>query len=367
MIIDAHAHLVTPLSLLGVRSALQVSGGQHTLEWIREMLPQADLDAALARNLRLMDEVGTDIQILSPRPFTLMHSHHRFDDVDTWIRLQNDIIAENVRKHPTRFRGMGALPQVNGLPIETTFAEFDRCMDELGFVGLLVNPDPSEGKGDSPHLGEAYWDPLWTRAAERDVPILIHSAGCCGRENYDEHFATEESMAITKLAHADVFTRFPGIKIIVAHGGGAIPYQIGRWRSHWLVKQAAVKPHIAAFFTALEAAAKAGEPLPPRPDDLETFDDVLKRFYFDTDLHDAEALKLLFGKVGVERCMFGTERPGSGGGPNLETGFPLDDIRRTIDSIDTLSDTDRNRLYHGTALEIFTRIPADIVAEHRRG
>jgi 4-oxalmesaconate hydratase len=362
MIIDAHAHLVTPLSLLGVRSALQVSGGQHSLEWIREMLPQADLDAALEKNLKLMDEVGTDMQILSPRPFTLMHSHHRFDDVDVWVRLQNDLIAENVHKHPTRFRGMGALPQVNGLPIETCFAEFDRCIDALGFVGMLVNPDPSEGKGDSPHLGESYWDPLWARAAERDVPILIHSAGCCGRENYDEHFATEESLAITKLAHSDVFGRFPGLKIMIAHGGGTIPYQIGRWRSHWLIKQGATKPHLGAYFAALAAAAKAGQPHPARPEDLETFDDVLKRFYFDTDLHDPDALRLLIGKVGIDRCLFGTERPGSGGGLNLETGFPLDDIKRTLDSIETLSDADRRRLYRDNALAVFTRIPADIVA-----
>jgi hypothetical protein len=98
--------------------------------------------------------------------------------------------------------------QVNGLPIETTLKELHRCIDELGFVGILVNPDPSEGKGDSPHIGQGYWYPLWKEAEELDVPILIRSAGCCGRETYDEHFTTEESMAITKLAHADIFANF---------------------------------------------------------------------------------------------------------------------------------------------------------------
>jgi 4-oxalmesaconate hydratase len=363
MIIDAHAHLVTPLSLLGVRTGLEVSGGQHSLEWLQAMLPQADLDAALEKNIKLMDEVGTDLQIVSPRPFMLMHSHRRFKDVATWVRLQNDIIHQNVRKHPTRFRGMAALPQVNGLPIETTFDELHRCINDLGFVGILVNPDPSEGKGDSPHIGEDYWRPLWEKAAQLDVPILIHSAGCCGRETYDEHFATEESMAITKLAHTDIFERHPKLKIIISHGGGAIPYQIGRWRSHWLMSQGATKPHIARYFKDLEEAAKARKAFPERPADLETFDDVLRKFYFDTDVHDPESMKLLFGKVGVDRCLFGTERPGSGGGLNLATGRPMDDLKYTIDHIDTLTEEDRRKLYQDNALNVFSRIPREIIGE----
>jgi 4-oxalmesaconate hydratase len=363
MIIDAHAHLVTPLSLLGISTGLQVSGGQHSLKWLRAMLPQSDLDASLEKNLKIMDEVGTDMQIISPRPFSLMHSHRRFDDIVMWVRLQNDIIAENVEKHPDRFRGMAALPQMNGAPIETVFEELDRCIDELGFVGVLLNPDPAEGGGDGPHLGQPYWDPLWKKLAAKDVPVLVHSAGCCGRETYDEHFATEESLAITKLSHTDIFERHPRLKIIISHGGGAIPYQIGRWRSHWLMSQGADKPHIAEYFKAVEAAAKAGKKLPKRPDDLVTFDDMLRKFYFDTDVHDPASMQLLFEKVGVDRCLFGTERPGSGGGLNLETGRPMDDLKYTIDNIASLSSADRRALYQDNALKVFTRIPREIVAD----
>lgn len=363
MIIDAHAHLVTPLSVMGIRAALQVSGGQHSIEWLRAMLPQEDLDKAVARNIAIMDAVGTDMQFLSPRPYTLMHSHRRFEDVNIWVRLQNDLIHENVKKYPARFRGVAGLPQVNGQPIEIVFPELHRCIDELGFVGVLLNPDPSEGQGDSPHLGSAYWDPFWKKIAELDIPVLIHSAGCCGRETYDEHFATEESMAITKLAHTDIFERHPDIKIIVPHGGGGIPYQIGRWRSHWLMTQAAEKPHIGKFFKALEAAAAAGTERPARPEDLVTFDEILRKFYFDTDIHDAEALRLLFGKVGVDRCLFGTERPGSGGGIDLDTGRPMDDLKYTIDNLSFLSDADRRAIYQDNALSIFKRVPRDILED----
>ena len=363
MIIDVHAHLVTPLSLLGIRTGLEVSGGQHSLKWLESMLPKSDLDAAVEKNLRIMDEVGTDLQIVSPRPFTLMHSHHRFEDIQIWVRLQNDLIHRNIEQHPTRFRGMAALPQMDGKPVETTFDELDRCIEELGFVGVLVNPDPAEGRGTGPHLGEPYWDPLWEKLAQMDVPALIHSAGCCGRETYDEHFATEESMAITKLAHTDVFERFPNLKIIISHGGGAIPYQIGRWRSHWLMSQAAEKPHIGNYFRELEAAAKAGQAFPERPTDLVTFDQVLRCFYFDTDVHDATSMQLLFEKVGVDRCLFGTERPGSGGGLDLETGRPMDDLKYTIDRIPGLAPGDRRALYQDNALKVFSRVPRALVED----
>jgi len=361
MIIDAHAHLVTPLSVMGLRAALQVSGGQHSIEWLRALLPEEDLVKARERNIAIMDAVGTDMQFLSPRPYTLMHSHGRFEDVDTWVRLQNDLIHDNVLAHPTRFRGVAGLPQVNGLPVEVTFPELHRCIEELGFIGILLNPDPSEGKGDSAHLGCAYWDPLWKKVAELDVPVLVHSAGCCGRETYDEHFATEESLAITKLAHTDLFERYPNLKIIIPHGGGGIPYQIGRWRSHWLMTQAAVKPHIGKYFKALEAAAAAGKEHPQRPADLVTFDDVLRKFYFDTDVHDPGSMRLLFEKVGVARCLFGTERPGSGGGIDLQSGRPMDDLKYTIDNLPFLSDSDRRAIYQDNALKVFTRLPRDIV------
>ena len=361
MIIDVHAHLVTPLSILGIRTALEVSGGQLSLEWIKQNhLNMDDLDRAVEKNIQIMDKVGTDIQCLSPRPFTLMHSHDKFEDIEAWVKLQNDIIYNNIQRYPDRFRGIAALPQCASRPIEVVFDEIDRCINEMGFIGVMVNPDPSEGKATVPPLGDDYWTPLWEKLNTMDVPALIHSASCCnGRETYDEHFASEESLAITSLAHTDVFTRFPNLKLIIAHGGGAIPYQIGRWRSHWCMKQASEKPHIAAYFKQLEAAAEMGRELPKPPADFEEFDDVLKRFYFDTILHDSDALQHLVKKVGIDRCLFGTERPGSGGGINPHTGKPLDDFKFTIDNIEAFSDEDRKALYEDNARKLFSRIGLD--------
>jgi len=359
MIIDAHAHLVTPPSLFALRTVMQSANGQHTKEWyIKKWLNQDEVVSAAKKCITLMDQVGTDVQFISPRPFTLMHSHHNFRDINNWIEIQNDLIHQTVKMYPDRLRGVCGLPQMNGKPVEIVLPELERCVKEMGFIGALVNPDPSEGRGESPRLGDPYWYPLWEKLVELKVPAHIHSAGCCGRETYDEHFASEESLAITSVIHSEVFERFPDLKIMISHGGGSIPYQIGRWRSQHFGEQAAYKPHIAAFFKELEAAGWAGKPLPAAPDDLTTFDDLLKQFYFDTDIHNKASLELLIKTVGADRCLFGTERPGSGGSIELSTGRPMDDIKHTIDHIDFLSEAERHRIYEDNAREVFPRFTA---------
>src|SRR5438045_1078970 len=124
-------------------------------------MAEGEVEKAAANLLTIMDKVGTDIQCLSPRPFTLWHSHRNPADIDVWVGLQNDIIHETTQLHPTRFRGVCGLPQWNDAPIERVFPELERCVNELGFVGVMVNPDPCEGGGGSPRLGEPYWYPLW--------------------------------------------------------------------------------------------------------------------------------------------------------------------------------------------------------------
>jgi 4-oxalmesaconate hydratase len=304
----------------------------------------------------MMDEVGTDIQLLSPRPFLLMHSHRSYRDVQMWVELQNDLIRDTVRMHPTRFRGVAGLPQVDGEPVEIVFPELHRCIDELGFVGVLINPDPSEGRGNSPRLGDPYWYPLWEKLVKLDLPAHIHSAGCCGRETYNEHFATEESLAITSILHSEVFQRYPGLKLMISHGGGSIPYQIGRWRARWFSEQVAAKPHIAEYFQSLAKAERTGAARPAAPADLTTFDEALRQFHFDTDLHEKNSLELLFRTVGPDRCLFGTERPGSGNAIDPKSGRSMEDIKYTIDRIEFLTPADRQLIYEANARKLFSRL-----------
>jgi 4-oxalmesaconate hydratase len=333
MIIDAHAHLVAPASLYAHRSNLIASSGQYGDPY-RATVSDADLENSAAQNVAIMDGVGTDVQLLSPRPYMLVHGLARWEDNVSWILDNNDIIARTTRFYPKRFRGVGALPQALGRPIDSVFDEIKRCVEELGFVGVLLNPDPSEGRGSSPPLGDPYWYPLYERLCELDLPAHIHSGPCSGRETYDEHFITEESLAITSLIRANIFKRFPALKLMISHGGGSIPYQVGRWRSN------------------RQMAIEAGR----LPKDTESFDITLRRFWFDTVLHNQQSLELLFEVVGADRCMFGTERPGSGGGKDPVSGLPYDDLKPVIESIEGLSGEERAAIFEHNARRFFKRL-----------
>ena len=336
MIIDAHAHLVAPASLYAHRSNLIVSGGQYGSSY-RAKVGDKELAESADQNVAIMDGVGTDLQLLSPRPFLMLNGTARWNDIVDWTMDNNDIIARTVKLHPTRFRGVGSLPQQAGRPVESLFDEIDRVVNELGFVGVLLNPDPSEGMNGAPPLGDPYWYPLYERLCALDLPAHIHSGQCCnGRETYDEHFMAEEGLAITSLYRAGVFERFPDLKLMISHGGGPIPYQVGRWRSHREMARAAGK------------IAK----------DAPTFDDILKRFWFDTVVHNPDSLDLLFKTVGHDRCCFGTERPGSGGGIDPVTGRPYDDIKPMIEGLASLDQAARDGIFEGNARRLFKRLDA---------
>lgn len=321
MIIDSHAHLVAPDSFYGLWTFLEAAGTYHGR--LPSKATEEDLLTSARRQISLMDEVGTDIQLTSPRPFLLKHSARSAQTVHWWIEANNDAIATQVAAFPDRLRGVCALPQVAGEPITTVFDELDRNL-ERGFVGVLLNPDPSEGAGTTPVMGDEYWYPLYERLVERDAPALLHPAACYGRESYSEHFITEESLAINSMIRAGVFRDFPDLKIVVPHGGGSVPYQLGRWIAH-----------------------DRGI-LSTRTDDREPFAETLKRFWFDTCLYTQEALELLIAVVGADRVLFGTERPGSGGS--------LEDLKPVIEKIPALSDDDRHAVFEGNARQVYTRL-----------
>jgi 4-oxalmesaconate hydratase len=344
MIIDSHAHLVAPPSLYAYRSLLIVSGAQHGASLVE--IKDAELQTFADSNVKTMDGVGTDMQLISPRPFQLIN-RGRVTDAKLWARSNNEIIARTVKMHPNRFRGVAALPQVSGQPVDIIFDEIDYAVNELGFVGILLNPDPGEGLDQTPTLADEYWYPLYEKLVAMDLPAHIHSGGCCGRETYDEHFITEESLAITSIARSEVFDRFPTLKLMISHAGGAIPYQVGRWRSNRVMQIA--KEETVSGFEFRSRGKEDAYKLVGKAVKSELFDETLKRFYFDTCLHHKPSLELVFNLVGSERCLFGTERPGSGSGIDPVTKRPYDDLKPVIESISSLTEQDKKNIFEDNA------------------
>lgn len=326
MIIDIHGHLQAPPQLHAYAQSLLNTRGMEGKD--DPGISDEALEAVSQATLKLMDGVGTDVRFTSPRPY-LMHSEQPARVVHWWIEALNNVIARECKAHPDRMAGIGALPQVAGESIDGCLEELERTILGLGFVGVSVNPDPGEGLTPTPPMGHEYWYPLYERCVALDVPILVHSASCRNeRESYLEHFITEDTIAALSLCRSRVFQDFPSLKIIIPHGGGSVPYQIGRWRS-----------------------------VRHRPDhrDSESFDASLRKLYFDTCLYTQSAIDLLLREVGVDRCMFGTEKPGVGSQVDNESGEWFDDIKPKIERIEWLTDADRKAVFEDTARRVFTR------------
>ena len=329
MIIDCHGHVSPPAELWVYKSLITSHRGAHGNK-MREVTDEEILhyanrkEMAPCGHLDMLDQVKTDLQLISPRPFQMMHSMQPGRLVHWFTRETNNIIARTVKLLPDRFVGIAGLPQVAGEPIENVLPELDRAVNELGFRGTLLNPDPYEHSGvEPPPLGDRYWYPLYQKLCELDVPAHIHAASSKSeRVSYTLNFILEESIAVMNLVDSDVFKDFPELKIVVSHGGGAIPYQIGRFQS--------------------ESARKGVN-----------FLDGLRNLYFDTVLYSEDSLKLLIQTVGADRCLFGAECPGVGSTVDPETGRTRDDIAPFIQGFDWLSDAEKKDIFSGNAQRVF--------------
>ncbi|MBT5185223.1 MAG: amidohydrolase [Kordiimonadaceae bacterium] len=330
MIIDCHAHVSAPAKLWAYKATLLAHRGAHGRGKV--VISDDELVDALNTptmgkygHLPYLKENGIDKQCVSPRPFQMMHSESPAKIVD-WLHAEvHNVIYRQTQMYPDTFVGVAGLSQVAGRPIEDALPELERAVNELGFRGCLLNPDPYEnGAVEAPGLGEKYWYPLYEKLCELDIPAHIHSAGSRSeRTAYSLHFINEETIAIQNLMKSTVYDDFPDLKIICSHGGGAIPYQIGRF----------------------DAGTARGKGLP--------FREKIKKMYFDTVLYSPAALELLIKEIGADNLLFGAECPGVGSSHNAATGRPYDDIKPYIDGFEWLSDEDRTKIYSGNSIKIF--------------
>jgi 4-oxalmesaconate hydratase len=328
MIIDSHAHVVLPPESYKYMAELVASRANPSAS---PSLTDEAVRKAGQTIIDIMDKVGTDIQFLSPRPYMQMHSVKPAKVTALWTRHMNDLIHRTVQMFPKRFRGVAGLPQYRDESPANCFAELEFRVKDQGFIGCLLNPDPTEGDAaPPPGLGDEFWWPLYDKLCELDIPALVHSAGSCSpRESYTLKFINEESIAIISLMQSKVFEKFPKLKLIVPHGGGAIPYHMGRFRA-WSVR-------------------KGGE----------FFDDQIRRLHFDTTTYDKNALELLFKTVGTDRVLFATENPGTGSAPDPKTGRAYDDLKPVIEEIAFLTDEDRKNIFECNCTRLYSRFRKD--------
>ena len=272
-----------------------------------------------------IEKAGIDVQLLSPRPNQMMHSHKSGKVVRYFTQICNNLIYRHTQLWPEKFVGIAGLPQIAGEPLDAAVQELERCVTELGFKGCMFNPDPFENSGSSaPPLWDHYWYPLFERLCELNVPCHIHGMGPkSDREFYNHYYVDEVSIAVLAFAGSHVLDDFPGLKVIASHGGGSVPYQIGRYI----------------------AGARKNERRELGP--------KFGRIYYDTVLHDASAVEFLINVMGADNVLFGTEWPGLGSVFDPVTGRLMDDIGPAIRTIEWLPNTDKQKIFNDNATKLF--------------
>jgi aminocarboxymuconate-semialdehyde decarboxylase len=266
----------------------------------------------LADRIARMDAMGVDIQVLTA---SLVHQGLEWADAQTSLRLArttNDWIARAVAGNPARLVGLGTLPlHVPSLAV----AELDRCMRELRLRGVGI----SSAAGGL-ELGDPQLAPFWAKAEELGAIVYIHPGG-----NRDARFkrwhlwnsvgqAFEEAMAIASLIYDGVLERHPKLKICVSHGGGYMPYYMGRIDRNYAEK----------------ANTRVNMRRPPV--------EYLRMLYYDSCVYDQPVLQHLVDKVGADRVVLGSDYP-------VGEMKPVEFVRGSA----TLSASQKDRIVAGNA------------------
>jgi aminocarboxymuconate-semialdehyde decarboxylase len=284
MIVDIHSHYL-PLAAgssdrTGVRIAHSDDGAAVFIDASGH---QIGLTAELTdpiNQLEKMDRQGLDQKVLAVPPFCFQYDLEPISGCN-WSRALNEGIAEAVRVGNNRFTGFATVPlQHIGAAVE----ELDYAIT-LGLQGVEIGTNINGVELDEPSL-----DPFWERCALLNMPILIHPHYVAGVGRMNEYHLRnlvgnplETALAGSRLIFGGVLERFPELKMILSHGGGALPGIIGR--------------------------LEHGRRVRPECQGANTFAVELQRLYFDSIVFDTQSLRTLVSIVGSDRIVLGTDYP----------------------------------------------------------
>jgi aminocarboxymuconate-semialdehyde decarboxylase len=288
VIIDVHAHYV-PQSLLDDLKAqkrlfpsvktredkgalsLAFCGGEFTRPVMGRL---SDLD----QRRKWLAEQKVDKQVVGGWLDMFAYELPAQEGAD-WSRFLNEHMLKSV-KQVDAFTPLATVPLQSG---KLAAQILEEALD-AGFHGAMVGTQP---KGEGGALDDPDLEPFWEVASARKATLFVHPMFACGDDRLNDYDLvnavgrlTDTTHAIGRLLYSGHLTRYPGVNLVIAHGGAALPYALGRLkRSH------TVHPK--------HAEPEAG----------------FRRLYFDTVLFEARALRFLCDVAGVEKVVLGTDHP----------------------------------------------------------
>lgn len=313
---DVHAHIVPR----GLVDDLRRHGARHGVELVREdglehlrfdgrvaskplRAPFLDVDDRLAH----MDRTGVDVQWISPWADTAAYELSR-DDATEYCRWYNDHLATIMADHPGRFLALANVPLRHP---EQAAEELRRAVVDLGMPGCEITTTVDGDDLDDPDL-----EPFWEAAADLRCLVLLHPFRSLKGRGVSRWFTNnmignpaESTVAAAHVILSGVLERNPDLRVGLVHGGGFLPYQLGR-----LDRGYRMNPDVA------------GARLTRAPSEW------ARELLYDTVTHSSPAIRFLIDTVGATQVVLGTDHP-------FEMGD--DDPTATIDAIPGLTADER--------------------------
>jgi aminocarboxymuconate-semialdehyde decarboxylase len=325
-VVDFHAH-ATPDPF---KEAMARGESWHGLGPGTGELQHAGFRRSVTDRLGDMEASGVDMQVVTPNAGFYQY------DKDPRITQQiardcNEWIAELVRKHPRSFAGMGTLPMQD---TDLAVQELEYAVHELGLEGAMVSDHVESHTYDEPRFL-----PIFQAAADLDALVFFHQGGdTCVRGRIDRYSLpngvgnlTERTLCFGALVFGGVIDKCPGLKPLLAHGGGYVPYGAGRLDK------------IAGVFETASAPGRLVPPFGRKDGEYELQrppSSYLQSFYYDCCVYDAAPLRYLVDAVGVDRVVLGSDYPAP---------MYLDDPAGWVEGLDALRPDEKTAILRGNA------------------
>lgn len=290
-IIDIHSHYIPDSFIQSVkkdpaRFRIQVENRDGKEFFVHQegfAYPLFETFFDMRKKIAEMDAKRLDISVLSAPP-TLFYYWSDVETAAQVCRIFNNSVSEFVRANPNRFSGMAIVPLQD---VQASVKELQRCHDELGLRAVEIGSHVEGLQFDDPSFL-----PFFEKAAELDMLIFFHPYYIGNKQNLESYYLTnllgnpiDTTMAISHIIFGGLLQKFPDLKLYFAHGGGFIPFQMGRLEHGHRVRQEP-KVHLKQN---------------PIPD--------IQKLIFDTIVFRPEILRFLIEVHGEDQIVLGTDFP----------------------------------------------------------
>ncbi len=277
--IDIHAHLTPQCFIKAMHEDKEWHGvkpGQMRIGPRNSWTPE--------QRLSDMNSLGVDVHVVST--FGQYYYYDRDPQVTAAMHREcNDEVYQMTVDYPDRFKGLGLMPMQD---VNLAVAELDRCVNQLGFKGAMIDDKVNGKTYDDPEFM-----PLWKAAEQMGAVLLIHQSGATivNARSSNYHLPNtignlvDRAVTYACFVFGGVMDACPDLKVCLSHGGGYTCFGIGRMDRGWQVRS--------------EARVNINEP-PSQ---------YLDRFYYDCLTHSEEVLRFMIDSAGIDRIFLGSDWP----------------------------------------------------------